>query len=259
MPTLEIILAEVRKNLARRREEVPLAEVLALAEGQGPALDFAARLAQRGISLIAEIKRASPSRGLLAPEFDPVRLARIYAENGAEAISVLTEPHFFLGSLEHLTAIRREVSLPLLRKDFILDRYQVYEARAYGADAILLIASILTEGELAGLLQVARSLGMEALVEVHNEEELEKALKLAPRIVGINNRDLHTFRVDLATSFLLHSRIPDGIITVSESGIETRAQVERLAEMGFDAVLVGGALVEAEEVSTKVRELAGIG
>jgi indole-3-glycerol phosphate synthase len=259
MTTLERILAEVRQNLARRREEVPLDGVLAQAERQEPALDFAASLAQPGISLIAEVKRASPSRGLLAPEFDPLRLARLYATNGARAISVLTEPHFFQGSLQYLEAIRREVPLPLLCKDFILDRYQVCEARAHGADAILLIASILTEEELAALLQLGRSLGMEALVEVHDEEELEKVLGLAPRVVGINNRNLHTFHVDLATSFLLRSLVPDGILTVSESGIETRAQVERLARMGFDAVLVGGALVEAEDVSTKVKELAGMG
>lgn len=258
MPVLERILTEVRKNLARRQEEVPLAEVLALAERQKPALDFAASLAQPGISLIAEVKRASPSRGLLAPEFEPVELARTYAQNGARAISVLTEPRFFQGSLAHLAAIRQELALPLLCKDFILDQYQVYEARAHGADAILLMAGVLTEGELAGLLQVGRSLGMEGLVEVHNREELEKALKLTPRIVGINNRDLHTFRVDLAASFRLRPLIPNGIITVSESGIETRAQVERLREVGFDAVLVGGALVEAEDVSAKVSELASL-
>lgn len=259
MTTLEMILAEVRKNLARRREEVPLDEVLARVERQEPALDFAASLGQPGISLIAEVKRASPSRGVLAAKIEPLKLARVYATNGARAISVLTEPHFFRGSLQYLAAIRQEVSLPLLCKDFILDRYQVYEARAHGADAILLIASILTEEEMAAFLWLGRSLGMEALVEVHDEEELEKVLKLAPGVVGINNRNLHTFRVDLATSFLLRSLVPDGIITVSESGIETRAQVDRLERMGFDAVLVGGALVEAEDVSAKVRELAGVG
>jgi indole-3-glycerol phosphate synthase len=248
-----------REELPRRMGAAPLEEVRARAERQPPALDLAGALrAAPGVALIAEVKRASPSKGVLCHDFDPVRLAAAYAANGAAAVSVLTDEAFFQGSLDHLRAIRawREARMPLLRKDFIVHPYQVYEARAAGADALLLIAAALGDGELAELLALTRGLGMTALVEVHDEKELRRVLPLEPRLVGANNRDLHTFRVDLEVCLSLRSLVPAGVCFVAESGIHTRADVERLAAGGVAGVLVGEALVTAPDVGAKVRELA---
>jgi indole-3-glycerol phosphate synthase len=258
---LDSIIVHKRKELAAWKTAVPQARLGEAAARQAPPLDFAAALMQPGVSLIAEVKRASPSRGLLCPELDPGQLAVTYVEGGAAAISVLTDERFFQGSLSDLAVVKavlcqagREV--PVLRKDFILDAYQVYQARAYGADAVLLIAAILEVEELAELSTLARELGMEALVEVHCEEELNWVLPLGPTIIGVNNRDLHYFSVDLATTLRLQPYIPRFIILVSESGIHCRADVERLAKAGVDAVLVGEALVTAEDVVGKIRELS---
>ena len=259
---LKRILAHTREEVARREQAVPLAELKARCADSPPPLDFPAALRRPGVSLIAEVKRASPSRGLLCPDFDPVRLALTYARNGAAAISVLTEERFFRGSLEHLrgiqAALRREgLAVPLLRKDFILTAYQVYEARAWGADALLLIAAVLDEATLAGLLALAEELGLAALMEVHSEEELGHVLPLKPHLIGINNRDLSTFQVNIETTCRLRPLIPAGTVVVSESGIRNRGDVERLGAVGVDAVLVGEALVVAADVGRKVRELAG--
>ncbi|RMF01167.1 MAG: indole-3-glycerol phosphate synthase TrpC [Chloroflexi bacterium] len=226
--------------------------------------DFVAALrdAPGSVALIAEVKRASPSKGLLRPNFDALALARAYARNGAAAISVLTDARYFQGRLEYLTEIRRELQREMgdarpavLRKDFIFDAYQVYEARAAGADALLLIAAVLKDSELASLLALARKLGLTALVEVHNRAELERVLPLQPRLIGVNNRDLRDFSVDLNTCIELRQHVPPDICFVAESGIHTAADVRRLAAEGVDAILVGESLVKSKDVAAKVREL----
>lgn len=252
---LERIVEHKRVEVARRQATVPLAEARRRAEAQAKPRDFTAALASPGIALIAEVKKASPSKGVLRADFDPVSLAQIYAANGARAISVLTDEHFFQGHLEYLTAVRDAVPRPCLRKDFVIDPYQVYEARAAGADAVLLIAAILEPSPLRDLQTLACELGMAALVEVHDEPELEKALWAEPAIVGVNNRDLKSFKVDLGVTLRLRPHIPGGTIVVAESGIHTRDDVRRLAEARIDAILVGEALVVAEDVGAKVREL----
>jgi indole-3-glycerol phosphate synthase len=216
----------------------------------------------RGVRLIAELKRASPSRGMLAPNIDLIELARIYTDNGAAALSVLTDEKFFMGSLETLRALRftHHVSLPMLRKDFTLAPVQVYETRAAGADAILLIAAALPDdSEIADLHALALELGLTPLVEVHNREELERILPLPQlKLVGINNRDLKTFTISLDTTAALRPHIPREICVVSESGIFTAAHVEQLAALDVNAILVGEALVTAPDIGAKVRELSGL-
>lgn len=225
--------------------------------------DFVTTLqAAPGVALIAEVKRASPSKGLLRPNFDALELARAYARNGAAAISVLTDARYFQGRLEYLTEIRRKLQREMgdarpavLRKDFIFDAYQVYEARAAGADALLLIAAVLKDSEMADLLALTRKLGLTALVEVHNRAELERVLPLQPRLIGVNNRDLRDFSVDLNTCIELRQHVPPEICFVAESGIHTAADVRRLAAEGVDAILVGESLVKSKDVAAKVREL----
>ena len=258
---LDSIIVHKRKELAAWKAAVPQAHLEEAATRQAPPLDFATALRQPGVSLIAEVKRASPSRGLLRPKLDPGQLAVTYVEGGAAAISVLTDERFFQGSLSDLVAVKAALrrmgrEVPVLRKDFILDAYQVYQARANGADAVLLIAAILDAEELAELLALAWELGMEALVEVHCEEELDRVLPLGPSIIGVNNRDLQDFSVDLATTLRLQPYIPRSVVLVSESGIHCRTDVERLARAGVDAILVGEALVTAEDVVGKIRELS---
>ena len=227
--------------------------------------DFIAALkASEQVALIAEIKKASPSKGLLRHNFDPLELAETYAANGASAISVLTDVKYFQGRLEYLTQIRdhlensmRAGRPTLLRKDFIFHPYQIHEARAAGADALLLIAAVLNDDEMADLLALTRKLGMTALIEVHDREELERVLPLNPRLIGVNNRDLHDFSVDLNICIALRQYVPDDICFVAESGIHTAKDVTRLSQEGIDAILVGEALVKAKNVGTKVRELTG--
>jgi indole-3-glycerol phosphate synthase len=216
------------------------------------------------MALIAEVKKASPSKGLLRHNFEALALASTYAENGAAAISVLTDRKYFQGKLEYLTQIRDSLqaaqgsSRPvILRKDFIFQPYQVYEARAAGADALLLIAAVLSDRELADLLALTRKLQLTALIEVHDQTELERVLPLEPRLIGVNNRDLRDFSVDLNTCITLRQYVPAGCCFVAESGIHTAADVARLSREGIDAILVGEALVKAKNVGQKVRELAG--
>ncbi|NLF03356.1 MAG: indole-3-glycerol phosphate synthase TrpC [Anaerolineales bacterium] len=259
---LDDIMVHKRIEVAHRSSIQSLAALMRIAIDRPPALDLVEALEQPGVRLIAEIKRASPSRGLLCPSLVPAEMARTYATHGASAISVLTDEHFFQGSLDDLLAVKaalREAgaALPVLRKDFICDPYQVVEARAYDADAILLIVAALSDDTLGELLALSRALGMAALVEVHDATELRRALLHAPQVIGINNRDLRTFTVDLDTFGRLRPDIPAGIVTVAESGIHSTADVARLAEMGADAVLVGEALVTAPDVAARVRELAG--
>jgi len=254
---LDKIMDHKRHEVAERRLAVPLTELKDRGSERPPPLDFAAALRSESACLIAEVKQASPSRGLLSPDFDPVRLARIYRANGAAAISVLTDSRFFQGSLDHLVRIRQAVwqTVPLLRKDFVFDPYQVYEARACGADALLLIVAALSDGELTDLLNLSHELGMAALVEAHDDEEVERAVRLQPRVVGINNRNLCDFSVDLSTFGRLRALLPEGVVAVAESGVQTSDDVRRLSVMGADAVLVGEALVSARDVGAAVREM----
>jgi indole-3-glycerol phosphate synthase len=256
----EIVAYKASHEIPERMAAVSLAEMQTRAQAAPPALDFVAALRlARGVALIAEIKRASPSKGLLCPNFDPLQLAAAYAANGAAAVSVLTDERFFQGHLDYLTAIRRQhPRLPLLRKDFIVDPYQVYEARAAGADALLLIAAVLPVEALAELLALTHSLGMTALIEVHDRAELERVLPLAPRLVGVNNRNLHDFKVSLEPCLSLRPLIPAEMCCVAESGIHTPADVARLAEAGIDAMLIGEALVTAQDVAVKIKELTHV-
>jgi len=255
----EIVKAKA-EELTKRKQTMPLARLEALCSknSKKPPRDLAAALRGDDIRLIAEVKKASPSKGLICPDLDPIEMARTYAQSGAAAISVLTEERYFHGSLEHIANISEELegrNIPLLRKDFIFDPYQVHESRAYGADALLLIVAILSDQQLWGLLSLSHRLGMKCLVEVHDEAEVERALLSEAEIIGINNRDLKTFAVDLATTKRLRPLVPPDRIVVSESGIRDRGHVQMLREWGVDAILVGEALVTASDVAKKVSEL----
>jgi indole-3-glycerol phosphate synthase len=264
MTILDEIFIHKRAEIELRKQARPLAEIQAEAAQAPPPLDFVAalRCPRHDVStavspaLIAEVKRASPSRGLLAADFDPLRLARIYQENGAAAISVITDERYFKGHLETLRQIAAlRPRLPLLRKDFICDPYQLYEARAAGADAALLIVAGLQPGLLRELHTLSSELGMAPLVEVHSLDELQVALACDPILVGINNRDLRDFSVSLDTTLRLRGEIPERICLVAESGIHTPEDVALLAAAGVDAVLVGEALVTASDIGAKVRSL----
>ena len=247
-------LTEVAENKRRApldtlKERIPKVPA---AKSFGAALKSGAN-----IRIIAEIKKASPSLGVIRKDFHPVEIARIYETGGAAAISVLTDEKFFQGSLSYLTEVKKAVGLPILRKDFIIDPYQIYEARAAGADAILLIAAMLSGDEIQDYLALSGSLGMECLVEVHSEEELKNVLQTNAHIIGINNRNLATFVTDMATTLRLRQMIPGGKTVVSESGIKTRGDVETLLKAGVGAILVGETLMKSQDISAKLRELLG--
>jgi indole-3-glycerol phosphate synthase len=207
------------------------------------------------IKFIAEVKKASPSAGIIREDFNYINIAREYEAGGASAISVLTDKEFFKGDIKYLSEIKETVSLPALRKDFIIDPYQIYEARAAGADLVLLIARILTKEEIDAFLALSHELGMECLVEVHDNDELKKVLETEAAIIGINNRNLDTFKTNLDTTLQLRHRIPEGKIVVSESGIKTRADVLALEEAGIDAILIGETLMRSRDISQKIKEL----
>jgi indole-3-glycerol phosphate synthase len=252
---LDEIIAEKKLEVAQRQRSLPVAVLQERISRREKPRDFASALRGGGLKLIAEVKKASPSRGVLCPDFDPVALARTYARSGAAAISVLTEVNHFQGRLEYLSSIREDVDVPLLRKDFIFDPYQVYESGAYGADALLLIAAILSPEQLTELLALSRRLGLGCLVEVHDEKEVAGALGSGAEIIGINNRDLSTFNVDIDTTRRLRPLIPEGRIVVSESGIKNRGDIDKLRDWGVDAVLVGEALVTAGDIPARIEEL----
>ncbi|MFQ5896228.1 MAG: indole-3-glycerol phosphate synthase TrpC [Nitrospinota bacterium] len=266
---LDELVAGVREELEAAKRALSLAELGKRVASAPPVRGLLPALrgpgAPRGkVRVVAEVKRASPSQGTIASEnFDPVAIARRYAEGGAAAISVLTERRRFGGSLGHLRAVREAVELPVLRKDFLFDPYQLYEARAAGADAVLLIAPILDGEELRKLLLEARALGMESLVEVHTEEELERALGAGARLLGINNRNLRTFETDPAHTLRLLARIPperrSALVLVSESGLNGWREVEPLWRAGVEAILVGESLMRAEDPAALLRELRGLG
>ena len=256
---LDQIVAQTRLDLEQRKQERPLEEMMRLAMAQPPPRDLLKAIrpgrSKSQVRLIAEVKRASPSKGLLAPHLDPVELARSYEANGAAAISVLTEPHFFLGSPEYLTAIKQAVNIPVLRKDFIMDEYQVYEARAWGADAILLICAILDDQQLRYLLKAAHDQGMRCLVEVHNAGEIRRAVAAGAVVIGINCRDLVTFDMNPSLIRELRQLIPADRVVVAESGIHTAADARRLARYDVQAMLVGESLVKSNDVATQMRSL----
>lgn len=248
LPARSIAAGDLRNAMLARGE--PRDFIKALRNGSCPAL-------------IAEVKKASPSAGVICPDFDPVRIAQEYEAAGASCLSVLTDEQFFQGSLEHLRRIRAAVKLPLLRKDFIIDERQILEAIEWGADAILLIAAILTDEQLQKFHSLAVEAGLAVLVEVHDEEELERALRATPALVGVNNRDLKTFKVDLTTTRRLAARMlispvaRKTTLLVAESGIHSRADVEQLQQGGADAILVGESLMKEGDIAAKVRELLG--
>ncbi len=222
-----------------------------------PARDFHAALAKKpGPRIIAEVKKASPSRGVIRRDFEPVSIARSYESAGASAISVLTDQKFFQGHPGYLAMVKEATRLPVLRKDFLIDAWQIYESRAIGADAILLIVALLSGSQLSEYLDLAHKLGMHCLVEVHDEEELEIALGTSARIIGVNNRDLRSFTVDLDTTARMVPLIPDDRLLVSESGIHTREDIESLGEIGVDAVLIGEALMSAPDPGAMLKQLA---
>jgi len=254
---IDQIVATVRQELVRRKNQTPLSELERLVDNSGAPQDFGAALRGEGIKFIAEIKRASPSKGWLCPDLDVATLARSYARGGAAAISVLTEPNWFKGGFTDLAAARRATHLPLLCKDFVLDPYQVYEARAFGADAVLLITALLSSSELSALIEIAQGLGMAALSEVHTEPEVKRALGAGANLVGINNRNLADFGVDLGTTLKLRPLIPPDVAVVSESGIKSYADISALQAAGINAVLVGETLVSSPDPEAKLRELRG--
>ena len=255
---LDEIIANKKNELAETKRRMPVSEVKAKAFDKEPARGFGKALSKGGIRLIAEVKKASPSKGVIREDFDPVGIATIYEESGSSCISVLTERKFFQGKLEYLGQIRKAVGLPLLRKDFIIDEYQIYESRVHGADAILLIASLLGKAQAEEYLHLCGELGLSVLFEVHSLDELEKVMRLNTDIIGINNRDLNTLSVDLHTTSSLKREIPPGRIVVSESGITTRDDMQQLDKDGVDAVLIGTSLMKSKDIGKKLDELRGV-
>jgi len=245
---VEVEASKARRSLADLQERIELVD---------PPRDFRAALRKPGISLIAEIKRASPSKGDMLPGVEAIQLAALYEANEARAISVLTDQKYFKGTLEDLTAVHQQVAIPCLRKEFIIDPYQIYEARAAQADAILLIVRILDDVQLKEYRQLAESLGMGVLVETHTKPEIDRAIESGAHIIGINNRDLDTLEVDVMRSLELKRHVPGGHTLVSESGIYTRKHVKLLEEGGVDAILVGESLLTSGNIQEKIQELLG--
>lgn len=255
---LDRILAHKADEVAAAKARIPASELRAQVADAPPIRDFIQALHKPTVSLIAEVKKASPSKGVFVEDFEPLNIAHTYVDNGAAALSILTDEHFFQGHLDYLRQIRQAVPIPILRKEFILDSYQILEARVAGADAILLIAACLDDRLIQDLHHDATELGMAVLVEVHDEAEMERALRLNPRLVGINNRNLHTFSVDLQTTLRLAALCPPEITLVGESGIHNALDVELLAKAGVHAVLVGESLMLAPDRPAKIRELSGV-
>lgn len=252
---LTALVAAAERQTARRKQIWSPADVVRCVETAAPPRDFAAALRRPGLSILAELKPRSPSKGELTRSYRPVELARSYEAGGASAISVLTHEEGFGGTPDHLRMVRPETSLPLLRKDFITDEYQILEARALGADAVLLIAAVLPPERLAELLELTRELGMEALVEVHDETEVEIAVAVGAQVIGVNHRNLHTFGIDMTRTERLRGQVGPDRVLVGESGVRSAADARRLRRTGADAALVGEALMRAADPLTKLKEL----
>lgn len=263
MTILDTIVEQKKREISRLPSTpVSSGQLREAVRRRGGSRDFFAALKKprRGeVALIAEVKKASPSAGVIAPNFDPVRIAKEYEAAGATCLSVLTDEKFFQGSLEYLRAIRQAVGLPLLRKDFVIDARQIYEAVEWGADAVLLIAAILSDAQLREFQSLAREAGLAALVEVHDLEELERALAIGAPLIGVNNRNLKNFQVDLGTTELVSARLQRAPATllVAESGIHTRADVERVTQAGASAILVGESLMRSGNIANQVEVLLG--
>ncbi len=257
MSVLDNIITQKKKEIETLKKHKPLDETVA-EFNLYPKRSFSQAITHsEEISIIAEIKRASPSLGVIRADFEPLKIAKTYEENGASAISVITDKKFFQGDINFLPEVKTAVKLPILRKDFIIDPYQVYETKLYGADALLLIATVVSIPQLKNLLNLTHKLGMEALVEVHNEKDLKKALEAGARIVGINNRNLNTLKVDLQTCLCLKEKVPEDKILVAESGIKTREDILSLEKAGFEAALIGTALIQAQDIGKKLKEFLG--
>jgi indole-3-glycerol phosphate synthase len=253
---LSRIIEDQRRVVEEAKRLTPPEELVKKANTISAKSAFKRNLSRpRHINLIAEIKKASPSKGIIRGDFNPVKIAITYEANGASAISILTNERFFEGKLEHIKSVKERVSIPILRKDFIIDEYQIYETVVAGADAILLIAEILSSAELARFHSMAKELGLDALVEVHNEENIEKALAANADIIAINNRDLHTFKVEIGVTQRLIRLIPREKVIVSESGIKTHEDVMFLKSLGVNAVLIGEAFMESDDIALKMREI----
>ena len=256
---LDTIAASAKERVAVAKEALPLAEQIARARESdcNTGFPFEQALAKKRMSFICEVKKASPSKGLIAPEFPYVQIAKEYEAAGADAISVLTESAYFQGKNEYLTKIRQTVQIPLLRKDFTVDEYMIYEAKNIGADAVLLICAILSPMQLSEYAGIARELGLSALVEAHDEREVKMALAADARIVGVNNRNLKDFTVDINNSVRLREMVPENILFVSESGMKTRQDIERLEQNGTNAVLIGETLMRSADKKAALQELRG--
>jgi indole-3-glycerol phosphate synthase len=255
MTVLDEIIAHKRVEVAAHRAAMSIDALRTRATVAPRPRDLAAAIAGPPLKVIAEVKRASPSAGAIRTAADPVAMARLYASAGASAVSVLTDAKYFSGSLDDLVAVRGAIGLPILRKDFTVDPYQLYEARVAGADAVLLIAGAIPAADLAALARLAAELGLTALVEVHSDRDLDDALSIGARLIGINNRDLHSLRTDLATTHRLRPRIPAGITVISESGIATPDDVANVAGAGIDAILVGTSLMASSDPGAHLRAL----
>ncbi len=268
MNILEEIAAKTRERVAAAKQKIPLEEIKKQAENMVKAEQeagifpetpddfvFAKAIREGALSFICEVKKASPSKGLIASDFPYLEIARDYDRGGASAISVLTEPYWFQGSDEYLQAIKQNVSIPVLRKDFTVDEYMIYEAKTIGADAVLLICAILDDAQLCSYLEIANHLGMTALVEAHDQEEVDRAMAAGARMIGVNNRDLRTFTVDIHNSIRYRQSVPDEIIFVSESGIRTPEDIAELAENRVNGVLIGETLMRAADRVAALREL----
>lgn len=256
---LEEIVRQKKQEIAAARAVLPLAKLRKMAASRKPALDFVSALKGEGVSIIAEIKKASPSRGVICANYDPAGIASLYSRHGASGVSVLTETKYFQGKLEHLEEVKKALDkpLPVLRKDFILSAYQVYQSRAAGADAVLLIAAILSPGQLKELVGLCHALGMAALVEVHDVGEIHAALESGARVIGINNRNLDSLEVNLETTHRLRPLISHDRLVVSESGIRCHGDITLLASWGVDACLVGEALLASEDIPATLEALLG--
>lgn len=255
---LKQIVARKRLRLAQAKQELPEAELRSRIETIAQPRPFIKTINRRsGISLIAEIKKASPSRGVIRQDFNPCEIAGIYKQAGAQAISVLTEEDYFFGSINFIEQIKKAVNLPVLRKDFIIEPYQIYESRAFGCDALLLIASLFSREALSEILGLAKNLSLDCLVEAHTEKDLKKAMAVKAPLIGINNRDLHSLKVDFKTTERLYPMIAKDKPVVVESGIMTRKDILFLKVLGVSAVLIGGAFMEAADISAKIKEIMG--
>ncbi len=253
---LSRIIEEKRRCVEEAKRQKPLADLMAEVRNICVKSSFKKNISRpHHVNLIAEIKKASPSKGILRGDFNPVKIAVTYQANGASAISVLTDERFFEGRLEYIKKVKENISLPVLRKDFIIDEYQIYETVSSGAEAVLLVADLLSRDEMVGFYRLAKSLGLDVLAEVHREEDIDKVIAADADIIGINNRDLHTFKVDLAVTQKLIKHLPAGKIKVSESGIRTYEDVMSLKSLGVNAVLIGEAFMEAGDIGSKMREI----